>query len=36
MKCRLCQKEVGALHPIQNACVNCCKKIRYAERRKRK
>ena len=31
MKCRLCQKEVTMLHPIHNACVECCKKIRIME-----
>jgi len=34
MKCRLCQRKVEALHPIQNCCSECSRKIRIVERKK--
>jgi len=34
MKCRLCLRKVGALHPIQNACSECVRRINYVNKKR--
>ncbi|QDP51958.1 MAG: hypothetical protein GOVbin4206_125 [Prokaryotic dsDNA virus sp.] len=36
MKCRLCLRKVEALHPIQNACSECVRKIKNENKKKRR